>query len=341
MAVGTRFRLLTNTRVALIGAGIAGLACAGELVARGAKVTLFEATRSIGGRVASVSTPFGPFDPGAQYFTVHHHRFEVAVHEWLAAGAAMRWDARLVGSTSGRLEPIRDGLPRYVGVPSMGAVAMRLARDLEIQLEHGIARVRRLGGGWKLFDALGVELGLRPYDTVLVATPSPVAVGLLREHPEFVRIARGVQWEPALAALIALRQPSGAPFDAAFFNDDPVLGWAACDSTKPGRAPVSGIAERWVLHARTQWSRECFALDDRALTDHLLQAFAGRLGRPLEAEFESVLRFRDATPINPLAPAFLWDPAARIGAAGDWCAGARVESAYLSGVALAEAVAAA
>jgi renalase len=56
--------------IAIIGAGIAGLACAQRLQDGGCSVTLFDKGRGAGGRMATrrVTTPFGEiaFDHGAQ-----------------------------------------------------------------------------------------------------------------------------------------------------------------------------------------------------------------------------------------------------------------------------------
>jgi renalase len=50
-------------------------------------------------------------------------------------------------------------------------------------------------------------------------------------------------------------------------------------------------------------------------------------------------RWRLALPVNPLPEKFLFDASQAIGLAGDWCGGPRVEGAYLSGLALAQAIA--
>jgi predicted NAD/FAD-dependent oxidoreductase len=47
-------------------------------------------------------------------------------------------------------------------------------------------------------------------------------------------------------------------------------------------------------------------------------------------------RWRYALPTEPLADRYLIDGDLSIGACGDWCAGPRVEGAFLSGAALAE-----
>jgi renalase len=64
-------------------------------------------------------------------------------------------------------------------------------------------------------------------------------------------------------------------------------------------------------------------------------ALQGVLGEPIDVVHAVAHRWRYALP-DPVAPTdALYDAQARIGAAGDWCAGPRVEGALLSGCALA------
>ena len=49
-------------KIAVIGAGIAGLACARTLTQAGHQVTLLEKRPAVGGRMASCDTPFGSFE---------------------------------------------------------------------------------------------------------------------------------------------------------------------------------------------------------------------------------------------------------------------------------------
>src|SRR4051812_28611384 len=62
--------------IAVIGAGIAGIACARTLAQAGHRVSVFEKSRGTGGRMSTRDTEFGGFDHGAQYFTVRDARFE-------------------------------------------------------------------------------------------------------------------------------------------------------------------------------------------------------------------------------------------------------------------------
>lgn len=49
---------------AVVGAGLAGIACARTLLQAGHRVTVFEQAERVGGRTASHESPFGSFDAG-------------------------------------------------------------------------------------------------------------------------------------------------------------------------------------------------------------------------------------------------------------------------------------
>jgi renalase len=54
---------------------MAAITCARTLVQAGHRVTVFEKSHTVGGRMATRNSPFGTFDTGAQYFTVRDPRF--------------------------------------------------------------------------------------------------------------------------------------------------------------------------------------------------------------------------------------------------------------------------
>ena len=66
-------------KVAIVGAGMAGLAAARTLVDRGARVVLFDKGGSVGGRCATRGQDLGGFDHGAQRFSARSERFATLV----------------------------------------------------------------------------------------------------------------------------------------------------------------------------------------------------------------------------------------------------------------------
>jgi predicted NAD/FAD-dependent oxidoreductase len=331
---------LAKPRVAVIGAGIAGLACARELLARGAWVTVFEEGRTAGGRAGTQMADAGAFDHGAQYFTVNHHRFEPIAQQWIDRRFVRRWRGRIIAfSNQTRIDKVSP-TERFVGVPGMSAIGRVLMEGLEVRLNTRVHRIQQRSGLWLLHDQRGRELSVSGFDVVCLAIPSPEAVRLVADVSEVGTTLARVDWEPCWAGMLALARESGIDFDGAFVNDDPILSWIARDSGKPGRTMIPGIAERWVLHARPKWSREYASMPPSDAAHWLSRAFSARVGRPIVPRHLVAHHWRYATPVNPLPASFLWDDARRLGIAGDWCNGPRLEGAYLSGLGLAEAVSA-
>jgi predicted NAD/FAD-dependent oxidoreductase len=73
-------------RVAVIGAGIAGLICARLLTAHRRAVTILDKGRAPGGRISTRREDGISFDHGAQYFTARHRRFRRIVQRWRSDG---------------------------------------------------------------------------------------------------------------------------------------------------------------------------------------------------------------------------------------------------------------
>ncbi|MGD7323346.1 FAD-dependent oxidoreductase, partial [Ralstonia pseudosolanacearum] len=74
---------MTQPSIAIVGAGIAGVACANALAAEGISATVYERGGGVGGRLATRVLPEGApthaFDHGAQSFNVRTEAFRRAV----------------------------------------------------------------------------------------------------------------------------------------------------------------------------------------------------------------------------------------------------------------------
>jgi len=327
-----------RARVAVIGAGVAGLACARALGERGLSVRVFEREGHAGGRLSSRRLDGLSFDHGVQFFTTLDSRFEPVVRAWQSAGVVVPWTARTkVLAAYGQAEELPHQF-RYVGVPSMQAVAEHMARGLDVRFGLEVARLDRLEGLWTLFDRQGGRVDDTGFDRVVLAVPSPVAAALLPASSRLSQRAQAVTWDSCWSVMLTLARPSAADFDAAFLRDDPILGWAARESSKPSRS--GNCAEAWILQAHPAWSRTYLEMDESAVSRWLQRAFAARVGRPLAQGAAAAHRWRLALPVNPLAETFLFDSEQGLGLAGDWCGGPRVEGAYLSGASLAQVIAA-
>ena len=77
--------------VVVVGAGLAGVACARELRTAGVGVRLLDRGHVPGGRMASRTLWERRVDLGASYFTVSDDGFAAVVDDWAARGLAREW----------------------------------------------------------------------------------------------------------------------------------------------------------------------------------------------------------------------------------------------------------
>lgn len=337
-------------RIAVIGAGIAGLTAAAELASAGCAVTLYEKSRGPGGRCATRRSAAGPFDHGAPGFSATSLAFRTQVLAWRAAG----W----VAVDGGDAAPAWGAPWCACGVPSMNALAQHLATGLpagvELRADTPVAAIERQVGGadarphWRL-QLLDGSLDATRFDAVSVATPAEQAAVLLSADTALADAMRQTRSNPCWTVMAAWSKAlpawQGNPRSA---DPHSPLSLALRDDARTGRTPIEGVASRWVLHATPQWSLEHLDAAAADVITVLLAAFARRCGADRTPPVHAAAhRWRYAQVPAPRAEPFGWNPALRLGACGDaWHAlgdaGASqpdgIERAWLSGRALAHEV---
>lgn len=317
-----------SSRIAIIGAGMAGLSCAGALQETGYQVTLFEKSRGPSGRMSTRSSASWQCDHGAQYFTARSPEFRAEVSRWEAAGVAAIWSPRLQ-VLAGEHAHQRDAeLLRFVGLPKMTAPGRWLAAPLTIEPGHSVKQIRRSAEGWQLET---VEAGwlATQFDSVLLAVPAPQAAPLLAPvAPEMAALASGARMRGCWALMLQFAAPLALPFDAAFVNQGR-LRWIARDNSKPGRQGP----ETWLLHATAEWSEARLEDSAKDVEAELVDAFRQActpIDIPLPQD-SSAHRWRYADSFPALTQGCAWEKALGLGMCGDWLNGGKVEGAWLSG----------
>jgi len=334
-----------RSRIAIIGAGIAGCACARQLALAGFHPTLFDKSRGAGGRMATrrgkridaggTPRPFA-FDHGAQYFTARHPDFIALVTAGIRAGWIAPWAPRIGGAAHSDT--------RYVAVPAMPALARQLANDLPLHTEFTVDALHRALADGQPSWRLGAGDGLHPeaFDAVILAMPAAQAAALLAPHrPDWATAALTAPMLPCWTLMAVTAEPFW-PHDALRPAQGP-LAWIARNDSKPGRPREPGCAH-WIAQATPEWSREHLELEPDAAQALLLAALREAIG-PAAARvalhFAAVHRWRyarpdDASTVATGAP--WWDAALGLGACGDFLGGGRVEAAFLNGDALARLI---
>ena len=344
-----------SKNIAVIGAGMAGIACARTLAQAGHQVTVFEKGANLGGRMATRNSPFGTFDHGAQYFTVRDPRFVRALQT--VPGLCKPWSASAVQVIDEHGQIASAGVsnqePHWVPTQGMSALLKRWAEPLQalgrIELQTRISQLQRDAlkpQQWQLrgIGAGGSQHVYSGFDAVLLAIPAEPARLLLNSAPKADGLAQKidhVQMAPCWTLMLAFPQAVqpglttlGPQWNAARSTHHRIA-WLARESSKPGR----GAVERWTVQASAAWSQEHLEDDPQRVQAKLIKAFSEVTGIHAEPAHVDSRRWRYAKTTTPLGKSHLWDARSGIGVCGDWCLGERVESAFVSGLELALSVA--
>ena len=349
--------------IVVVGAGMAGVACARTLVQAGHRVTLLEKSRGFGGRMATRRTEFGGFDHGAQYFTVRDQRFETALRS-NATQVVRPWSASTVrvldefGHVLASAPPPSE--PHFVASPGMSALVSLWAEPLLRPDQHGdlsattlletratqIERDALHPQQWQVRteDNAGGLRVLGGFDRVVLAIPHPQAHDLLRSSglaPELRKALAPVHVAPCWTLMVAYPQamqpglPHLGPQWNAARSTHHRISWLARESSKPGREPI----ERWTIQASPAWSAKHLEDDGERVKAKMLKGFAEITGIRATPTHAVVHRWRFAQTQIPLGKPYLMDANLGLGLCGDWCLGHRVEDAFVSGLELALAMA--
>lgn len=325
MPAGTYDQPMTADRagVVVVGAGIAGVACATELARAGIPVEVRERARVTGGRMASKRFDGRPADLGAAYFTVDDPDFAAVVAGWQAAGLVREWTDTLVAYGPRGREQV-TGPMRWAAPRGLRSLVEHLATDLPVTHDRLIMTVEP-----------GPRVDGRAAEAVVLAMPGPQAALLLDPALETATRAVATQrWSSTLAAVLHFPSRRWSDFRGAFVNDHPVLSLVCDDGDRRGDgAPVL------VAHTTPAFAAG-HLLQPTAARPEIEQAVRDLLGLPEPALSTHVHRWTYARPVATGAdgPFHLDDDG--IGLAGDAFGRPRVQSAWRSGHDLGRALAA-
>ncbi|MBC8050372.1 MAG: FAD-dependent oxidoreductase, partial [Chitinophagales bacterium] len=278
--------------IAVIGAGIAGLACARFLADNAVGVTVFEKSRGLGGRLATRRIGAFQFDHGAQYVTARSDGFRTYLDTCVATGAAAPWTP--VAQT-------RAAANWVVGAPGMSALARPLAGGLDVVHGAEITAIVRDGQVYALRASNEARYGM--FDGVVVTAPAPQALALLALVDAAFNAIDQVRMSPCWSALVAFDCASGMDADV-LREPSTSIAWAARDCSKPGRPRGH---ETWVIHASPMWSREHLEMEKGEIADLLAREFLALSPERLKPSpvYIDAHRWRYALVETPLGRPFL------------------------------------
>ncbi|MDC3181107.1 FAD-dependent oxidoreductase [Gammaproteobacteria bacterium] len=316
-------------RFAIIGAGLSGITL-GHLLKPYGQVVLFEKSKHVGGRLASIAPSSYSFDFGTQFFKATHDGFKSEIKPLIDQGIIQRWDGRFVEFSHQKISSQRvwdENMPHYVGTPTMNHIARSLAEGLEIHFDVTIESITEQQG-WHLSDQHSKH---GPFDWVISTCPGPQTAQLMPAQFAYHDVLSQIQMQSCFSLMLGFKNKLDIGFDAALVKHDDI-SWISVNSSKPNRPDSLCL----LIHATNQWSDKNFEQDKAITQQHLIKASQPYIPIDLEtADFTALHAWRYAnmkkTPLKRLV-----DRHSKIAACGDWCLQGRVESAFISAIHTAE-----
>lgn len=326
--------------VAIIGAGLAGLACAQQLHQSGYRVVIVEKSRGVGGRMATRRLETTCADHGVRYLEAQGKWLPPLIEVLLQRDILQVWqnpDNQLNND---------EIITRYVAPAGMTAVAKFLTKGLGIWLNRRVEAITKTAENtWHLtLNSPDETLKELTASAVILAIPAPQALMLVEPlaqtvPSDFLDSLRSVEFDPCITVIAGyqtdqLSLPSWQEKSLANHSD---LDWIALDSSKrPNpKAPI------FVLQSTADFANRYLDTEDLKPVGQQLLSNAAQLLIPgLDSpEWLQVHRWRYAFPKLVLSQDYLYSATPLpIICCGDWCGGNLIDGAFNSGVAAANKI---
>jgi predicted NAD/FAD-dependent oxidoreductase len=319
--------------ILIMGAGVAGLTLASELQKQGKDVLVLEKSRGLGGRSATRMINGSRLDHGAQYFTARDARFQKQVDGWLQQGHVNVWSHGFHRLTEKGLEAPAQGNPRYVFVNGMNTMGKLLAEGVTVRTQTKVTSVVKQGGGWLVRGEAGETFEAK---TIILNMPAEQALALYPFEENIRQQLGGVVMEPCFALMLGYESTFAPDWQGVLIEVPSAISWVSHDSSKR----VDPKETTLIVHSTPQFAREHFDEDPDKVKEQLLETFFAlelsktRNLKPVPLSWAYLHRWKYALASTHLDAPFI-QQSETFYICGDWCGGARLESAYLSGLALA------
>ncbi len=313
-------------KVAVIGAGISGLALANKLK-KYFEVVVFEKSRGYGGRVATRRAGEFIFDHGAQFFKVKTDEFREYIKPMIDKGIVDIWKARFVEIDNGKITNNRiwgDDPSNYVGTPSMNSIGKYMANGLDVRLSEKVANVAQ-GTKWELYDEAGANIG--EFDWVVSAIPPKQVIEMI---PDVINLYSKISSYEMLACyslMLGYEEKMDIGFDAALIKGADI-SWLSVNSSKlPGANNTT-----FLIHSTNKWASQNIDRDRDWVKGYLCNELSNLV--PIKTESANYIglqgwRYANIKKQNNIE--FFLDKDNKFGLCGDWFVQGRIEAAYLSG----------
>ncbi|MBV9866294.1 MAG: FAD-dependent oxidoreductase [Abitibacteriaceae bacterium] len=325
--------------VAIIGAGVAGLAAGRALQQAGCRVRLYEKGTGPGGRLATDYCGSYPFDYGAQNIKVDGTLLKEVLLRELDNDELITIPAPVCLHSDGQILPpdtAANETTKYAYQQGIATLPRLLAAGLDIQYDVSVCALEEKEAQYLLLDQDGVAVGAAKW--VILSAPAPASAAILAashlqsDESKRISLIESVQYSRCLTILVHYNFSADLPFYALLAQDrsHPLL-WLACENAKGHDNESDGTA--LVAQLGPHSSQELWSATEAQIVNETLRWTAKILGaRFLQPQWTKLHRWLHSQPLNPVDFEAVNPLQSRIIICGDGTARGRVPEAYATGL---------
>lgn len=333
-------------KIAIIGAGVAGLTAGRELMNAGHEVVVFEKSRGFGGRLATRyagKNNATKLDHGLPYIELTSPELEPLIKELGEKGIIEPWVGPFARYTSGgEQEELRPTKKRFIAPGGMNKVAQYLGRFVDVRTETKVGGLTHIGEdrrrkrSWMLNLTSGAT---ESADAVIIATPSKQAYAVLNTTVDevatlkIIREIDEVEYHPSFSLLAGYGDTKVPEWAMMECEDHPVIESITNEATKRDTEQEAS----YVIHTTAEFAERHKDTDHQKIEESILDALSDIMGGWAAIPQWSQLHYWKYSRVkNPLPYPFMEVVGhdAPIAVIGGYMNGDTFEAAYLSGKAI-------
>ncbi len=332
-------------KIAVIGAGVAGLTAGRVLAEAGHEVVVFEKSKGYGGRLATRyagAKGDTKLDYGLPYIEAGSPKIESFINHLQSKGILEPFVGPFVHKDAeGKTKQVKPTRKRYIAPDGLNKAGKELARMVDVRLETKVSGITHIGEdrtrkrSWMLNFPTGYTENA---DAVIIATSSKQAYAILNTTIDEVatlkllRDVDSVEYEPSFSFMAGYGNAE-IPEWAVMECENEIISSITNEAVKRGKDAECSF----VVHTTSGFAQKHMNSDqeriEEIILDELSEVIGGWSALP---DWKQLHFWRYSKVINPLPCPFMEVVGndAPIALIGSYMNGNSLESAYLSGLAI-------
>ena len=312
--------------VAVIGAGITGITLA-NLLQKKVKLTVFEKSRGVGGRMATRRAEPYQFNHGAQYFKIENEEFKGFLSPLMENKIVKPLEANHVEIFNKKvIKRLKtDNKKYFTAETKMNSIVKYLVNNnFFIKLSCKIEKTIKEQGKWFIIDNERVSYG--PYDWLLITIPPYQAIEILSNNFKFLNTMKENKMRSCYSLMLGFDKIKEFNFDTALFLDVDVQ-WLSI------RKKILGEKEYFnlLINSSYNFAEQNINCSKNKISDYLIEQISDILKCELNNYKHKALHFwKYAMSEKNNNLGSLLDENLKVIVCGDWCMNGKVEGGFLS-----------